>query len=156
MIYVDTCRPSWIGSATFPKFLGTALTLGLTATAAIVAWRPSVPALASATVCGAALYGAGLYAGWEALHFIRSLRNEAAPAHRSAQTMWQLQRDLLDVRLTLLGGLAVAAVLAVALPGALRAGCATVCFLCAFGSALLERYMFFTASDAPRMPGGIA
>jgi DMSO reductase anchor subunit len=136
MIYVDTWRHSWRALATFPKFFGTAAVLGLAGTAAILSYAPS------ALPFGAAL----LFTAWEALFFTYSLRHPAAPAHRSALAMWRLMRPLLSLRAGLMAA-------------ALVASCAApplLFFVLTFGAAVIERYCFFTASDAPRMPGGIA
>ena len=154
MIYVDTHRPFWSGAHTFPKFGGTSLMLGATATAALLGWLP-VPALA-APACWLALGVQVTYQLWEAAFFVGSLRRHTALAHRSARTMWALLQPVLELR----GGMALATWgltgLAALAGGTMQAGLMTLAWACAMAGSVAERYCFFTASDAPRMPGGIA
>lgn len=155
MIYVDTQRPFWRASLTFPKFFGTALVLGVAGTAAILSWMntagsPTHPASIIAVMLSV------LYAAWEALFFRRSLRDPTAPGHRSARAIWKLLHPQLWWCAGLIGVATVAGFAAVFARGSLATNCATAFFLLTFGSAIIERYCFFTASDAPRMPGGIA
>ena len=118
----------------------------------------TVPGLALLTggVCAAGLYLSVLYAAWEGLFFFHGLTEAEAPSHRSARTMWHLLREKLMLRVGLVAAATVCGVLAVLLPGVARAVSVSGFFLLTFGSAVVERYCFFTASDAPRMPGGIS
>jgi formate dehydrogenase iron-sulfur subunit len=155
MIYVDTRRPFWSAANTFPKFCGTTLLLGLGASAAVLSWLQIAPQLAR-TLCGAALVANVLYAGWNLLMLRHNLRDPSAPAHRSARTIWKLLRPQLAIRAVLVVLATVIGIAAVVFADSGRTVCATLLFLLTFGSAIIERYCFFTASDAPRMPGGIA
>lgn len=162
MIYVDTRRPFWSASLTFPKFFGTTLLLGSAASAAVLCWAKvagfgmSVAPLARGASLLAFTLGV-FYTLWEIFFFRHGLRDTTAPSHRSARTIWLLLRPQIWLRAgliaaaTLVGG---AALLLAA--GPLQAVCATLFFALTFGSGIIERYCFFTASDAPRMPGGIA
>jgi len=155
MIYVDTRRPFWSASNTFPKFFGTTLLLGLGAFAAVLSWLHIAPELAR-VLCGAALAAGVLYALWSLLMFRHNLRDPHAPAHRSAHTVWTLLRPQLFTQAVLVCLAIAAGTGAVLFAEGARTACATGLFLFTFGSAIAERYCFFTASDAPRMPGGIA
>jgi formate dehydrogenase iron-sulfur subunit len=159
MIYVDTHRPFWAASSTFPKFFGTSLVLGLTASSAILAWLVTIDAsvgLLARGVCLAAPAGTLAFAAWETLHFFRSLADDKSPAHRSARTIWHLLRPLLRARAAILALAIAAGVSATLSHGTIQACAATALFILSFGSAVAERYCFFTACDAPRMPGGIS
>ncbi len=159
MIYVDTRRPFWSASMTFPKFLGTALLLGGGATAALLCgMKSSSESLASIApfASAATLAIAAILAAWEALVFLGSLHHPAAPAHRSTRTMWQLLRPQLALRTVFTGAALILGAGSLLTGGVASALCATGFFSLSFASSLIERFCFFTASDAPRMPGGIA
>lgn len=159
MIYVDTRRPFWSRSVTFPKFFGVMLILGLSGCAALLSWNALLDASLlwpARAVCAGSLYGGLLYAAWEGLFFFHSLRDSSAPAHRSAQTIWHLLRSALALRAMLIVLSACAGAGAVLSSGLMQVVAATAAFILTFGSSVVERYCFFTASAAPRMPGGIA
>lgn len=159
MIYADTHRPAWSASSTFAKFYGTSALLGSAAAAVIstllAKLTPSLQPLATGTIVMAAVI-AVLHLGSEVFGFFFALINEDAPTHRSARTAWHLLRPQVEARGALLV-LGIAFLLA-ALFSDITAPFVTVpvAFLALFVSALLERYCFFTACDAPRMPGGIS
>jgi DMSO reductase anchor subunit len=159
MIYVDTHRPAWSLSATFAKFYGTTALLGTAAAAVIAAlldkFAPALQPFATGLIITAAIV-ATLHLASEAGGFFFALINDDAPTHRSARTAWSLLRPHVEARGALLT-LGIAFLLA-ALFSDITAPFITVpvAFLALFGSALLERYCFFTACDAPRMPGGIS
>jgi len=159
MIYVDTRRPFWSASLTFPKFFGTTLLLGAAGSATVLSWMSvagSAPLALARGVCIAALMFGVLYAAWEVLFFRHSLRDSLAPTHRSARATWEFLRQQLRLRAALIAAATLAGISAVFTHHAAQAICATAFFLLTFGSGIIERYCFFTASDAPRMPGGIA
>lgn len=154
MIYVDTRRSFWSAAQTFPKFFGAMLVLGTAGSAAVLSWMGAggmVPGLCA----GAALLLAA-YASWDVLAFRRNLRDPAAPAHRSAKTIARLLRPVRAAQMGLVVTGALAGGVALGLQGIPQAVCCTVLVLAALGAAVCERYCFFTATDAPRMPGGIA
>jgi len=159
MIYVDTRRPFWSASLTFPKFFGTTLLLGVAGCAVVLSWLNfagvSLSALTS-KACTTALICGALFAAWEAIFFHHSLRDARARTHRSARTVWTLLRTLLCVRVALVLMAAACGIGALLTRGVFEAVAASAFFLLTFGSGIIERYCFFTASDAPRMPGGIA
>ena len=153
MIYVDTRRSFWSAHLTLPKFFGTSLLLGATATGALTAWVDSTfaqPVILASMVIHTALFM------WEAKGFVVALRDESRGTHRSAVTTWRLMRWLPITRAVLFVVSTVTS--AAALAGVL--GFAPMWALLALGSTLssqlLERYNYFRAVVAPRMPGNIA
>jgi Fe-S-cluster-containing dehydrogenase component/DMSO reductase anchor subunit len=159
MIYVDTRRPFWRASVTFPKFFGTTLLLGAAGSATVLSCMSaanSVPFSVARTACIAGLIFSVLHTAWEEFFFHNSLRDPRAPTHRSARTIWKFLPLQLRLRALLIAAAAPAGAIAIFAPGSAQALGATAYFLFTFGSAVVERYCFFAASDAPRMPGGIA
>jgi DMSO reductase anchor subunit len=125
MIYVDTRRSWWRVARTVPQFFGTALVLGLS-----MRWP------------GAAVWvGVALFA-WEAITVSRALRDSRHPDHRSAATIWKLQRPILML------GVAAACAFFVTASWPLA-------WAAALGWQVVGRYFYFTAVVAPRMPGAI-
>lgn len=158
MIYVDTRRPFWSASLTFPKFFGTTFLLGAAASAAILSWT-SLTDPAAHSPARVALITAVItrvfYAAWGSLFFHRALGDSSAAAHRSARTIWKLLRRQFWWRVAFVSAATIAGTSAVFAEHRMQAISATAFFLFTFGAAIIERYCFFTASDAPRMPGGI-
>ena len=153
MIYVDTRRPFWSAWLTMPKFFGTTFLLGATAGGALLAClgSPFAPAFAiCATVIRSALFG------WESAAFISALNNPQNATHRSALTTARLMRWLPLTRAALFVISTIASVAAIF--GVL--GLIPVWAIMALGSTLssqlLERYNYFRAVVAPRMPGNAA
>jgi hypothetical protein len=90
--------------------------------------------------------------GWEGQHAFASFRNPAAPAHRSSRVMWELCRPQVLARVGLFLVSTSAALLALA-DATHAAEWATLSFTLAAVSQTIERFLFFTAVEAPRMPG---
>ena len=160
MIYVDTRRVFWKRELTFTKFFGTALLLGTSGAAAVLGWTAvftgaALSGVAQTFVLLAILIGTAL-CGWEFHDFRSALSDGHAANHRSALTVWQLRRPLLFARLGSLVVSALFGLLASTSTGATSAGCATLGFVFALGAQFIERYFFFTAVVAPRMPGPLA
>jgi hypothetical protein len=107
-------------------------------------------------LCIAALVLGLLHTANDLAAFHRSLADDTAPAHRSARTVKQLLRHVLDLRACAFLAFAGAGLLALFLQGTAQALAATIAFVGLASAAIAERYCFFTAVDAPRMPGGIA
>lgn len=159
MIYVDTRRAFWSAELVFTKFFGTALLLGSAAAGVILAWTgllSGAPVAEAARVFAiiATIIRCALF-GWEINNF-RARTELAHPHHRSAQIMWTLRRPLVFARWGLFVASTLCAVLAITGHGLLAAIFATLAFGFTAGSQLIERYFFFTAVVAPRMPGGVA
>jgi Fe-S-cluster-containing dehydrogenase component/DMSO reductase anchor subunit len=139
MIYVDTRRPFWALRATAVRFYGTTVGLGA---AGVAAWQPDpmVTAIAAGTVF--------LVWVWEFSRYRVARRDRNSAWHRPARVVkelvpaWGPARGLL-VGISL-GGLALAATWPAA---------GLIAVAAALAGAVLERYAFFVAVDAPRMPG---
>jgi formate dehydrogenase iron-sulfur subunit len=152
MIYIDTHRPFWAASRTVPKFFGTAALLGATTSAALFGW--TVPALAPACAIAATVIRTTLF-GWEWAVFFPALRNPASPTHRSALTLARLLRPILQTRVALFVASTLFSFLAIFNTAGCGAVWGTIAFVTTTASQLLERHTYFTASSAPRMPGGV-
>ncbi len=160
MIYVDTRRAFWNRELTFTKFFGTTLLLGSAGTAAVLGWTgvlTGVPLAGSVTVIAvvATFLRTALF-GWEFQDLHRTLRDESDANHRSALIVWKLRRPLVVARIGLFIGATLSAILAVTGAGWSAAIYATLAFLLTLSSQLIERYFFFTAVVAPRMPGPLS
>jgi DMSO reductase anchor subunit len=151
MIYVDTRRAFWSARSTFPKFFGTAVSLGCAGAAGCLAFDHDAAGARGFAAVGLILQ-LSLFT-WGTLCFRRDLGDPEEIDHRSARTVWTLLRPLLLAR----AGTAVGAIgfewFAAAGAGKGLAACAILAFLFLFASQVLERYFFFTAVVAPRMPG---
>ena len=155
MIYVDTRRAFWSRELTFVKFFGTTLLLGSAAAAAVLGWCGS-PLGEAARTCAllAAVVRTALF-GWEFQSTHRALHRTDDPNHRSALIVWKLQRPLVIARTLLFAAASVSGVLAITATGDAGAVCATLAFFLTAAAQLAERYVFFTAVVALRMPGGL-
>jgi formate dehydrogenase iron-sulfur subunit len=157
MIYVDTRRSYWSRELTFTKFFGTTFLLGSAGAAALLAWTGSLSGapLADAAVAFAILATIirTALAGWE-FHNLREGLNDVEHAnHRTALILWNMQRPLVITRALLFVASTTFGLMAISQAGVFTAVCATVSFLLTFASQIIERYFFFTAVVAPRMPG---
>jgi formate dehydrogenase iron-sulfur subunit len=143
MIYVDTRRPWWSASATFGKFFGSVLVLGLHAVA-IAAAAPVITALAVGVHW--------ILAAWETSARARALDDVDHPRHRPALIARKLLHGLLEIRVLLLlaGALSVAGTL-----GTSALWPAVAAALFSLGAIVIERIVFFRAAASPRMPGGV-
>jgi formate dehydrogenase iron-sulfur subunit len=159
MIYVDTHREFWKGKYTFPKFYGTAALLGLIATGVIGAWTGCFFSTDSSDltrgVASVALILLGWLVLWEFSRYREALDDDASPIHQSALIIERLLPKLKATRdiLCVLSGLFLfGATLTGGMPAAFFLSLAFISIGVFF---LLERYTFFTAVVAYRMPGGI-
>ncbi|MBI3469684.1 MAG: dimethyl sulfoxide reductase anchor subunit [Planctomycetes bacterium] len=172
MIYVFTKRECWTFTRVAVRFTLTAAALGLSA-----AWLsillaaladPSPELLAALRQTGPSLcYGLSAFTAaklaYEAAIFRHLLSGRMTPLRRSAML---LTRELASATLArfalgLLGGIVMPAMLLVSLPAPSHSGVVqlvattSVLFFAGLAGELLERYLFFAACAAPRMPGGI-
>lgn len=173
MIYVFTQRECWSPTRVSVRFVLTAALLGIAATwlsflvMMVASTSELLPNLIQAfgpTLCRTLIGLALAKLIWEAAVFRHLLFRRNTPLRRSAVL---LSRDLSNLTLAryalgLLGG--------VLMPAMLLGQCTTVTsgpsqvqfvlttgllFLACLAGELLERYLFFAACAAPRMPGGI-
>jgi formate dehydrogenase iron-sulfur subunit len=146
MIYADTRRVFWRVAYTFPRFFGSAALLGL----ASALCAPGAPRALGFLLAGATL--AKLLLESRALDPLNGDRDEVTPARQTALLLSGPLRAANELRVivAVLGGLLVPLALAV---GSAPVGLAW----CALGLTLIgeltERYLFFRAVDAPKMPG---
>lgn len=175
MIYVDTRRAFWTPFATAFKFFTTAVVLGIPALVLIALIEAACsPTLALADVM--ARFGATSL-GWLQLAVVAKLVFECGvlvhlrdkkhtPLKRAALLLTGELRPVYERRvlLGLLGGVALPAFLAAraAVPDqsafgllVVAAGVTLALALTLVGE-LLERYLFFAAAVAPKMPGALA
>jgi Fe-S-cluster-containing dehydrogenase component/DMSO reductase anchor subunit len=169
MIYHDTQRIFWVARNTVTRFLLTSLLLGLTTlllAAALGAALSDKIALRE-VVAGwgrqaylAVITVSLLKLGFEAMVLRHLWERRYTPMRRTAMLMTGplLRLTLARFALGLLGGVLLP-LLAIGThtAGAAEFGILLVAvFLMTLGSELLERYLFFTAVAAPKMPGGPA
>jgi Fe-S-cluster-containing dehydrogenase component/DMSO reductase anchor subunit len=146
MVYVDTRRAFWRFANTAPRFLGTALVLGLGGALT----TPDAPralgfALALATIAKLAFEA-------RALLPVHGDRNEITPELLTASLLAGPLRAVNELRLfaAAFGGVLLPLTLAL---GAAPAWLAWPALALSLGGELAERYLFFRAVDAPKMPG---
>ena len=160
MIYADTRRAFWALPLTATRFYGATLLLGVTAAATVMSWMELFGAahLASAFRISIIVSIAvrTLLFGWELWRAWQSLRDASNPCHRSEQTIRVLaamvdacapctfpSRDLFFHRWR-----------SPQVEPSQRS-LMSLALVATFAAQLLERFSFFTAVTAPRMPGGI-
>jgi formate dehydrogenase iron-sulfur subunit len=172
MIYVFTQRECWSFTRVVVRFTLTAALLGVAATwlsvlmATVANPSPQLTAVVrqyGPLLCRTLMALAAIKLAWEAAIFRHLLLGRMTPLRRSALL---LSRDLSSATLArfalgLLGGVLMPALLLTALPELSTAGLVQfaamtgLLFAACLAGELLERYLFFTACAAPRMPGGI-
>ncbi len=139
MIYVDTHRPGWAARHVFPSFFGTTFLLGTSITAAVSAWFTLGPV---SPLSGIAMLGGVVFFAWR-----------VANLARSKSRVFRLARGTFPsfVTLTLLA----AAFWALAGESYLhRTPCwAALALLAGFAAQMMDRWLFFVGTPAPRMPG---
>ena len=147
MVYVDTRRDFWRFAHTGPRFFGTAVVLGLASAFAVA---PDYPAPLGFLLAGAVF--AKLIFEARALAPLRGDRDAATPALKTAKLLFGPLRKANEMRVlaAILGGGVIP--LAVALDVA-PGGMAWLALGVAALGELAERYLFFRAVDAPKMPG---
>jgi len=157
MIYVDTHRSFWNRAMVFTKFFGTTALLGAAGASAVLA---SISAFTGGAPWRAAAVSACLFLllrtallGWEFVTLRQMVTVCTDPNHRSGRIIWHLLRPKTFAGLAAIAASMILSAAAIFLAGAPAAVCAILSFLCACLSQGVERYFFFTAVVAPRMPG---
>jgi formate dehydrogenase iron-sulfur subunit len=154
MIYADTRRAWWALPSTAARFYGATVVLGVTAVAAVLGLTAASDA-AFRVAMALSIAARTIFFIWETLRSERADADPASPIHRSEKTIRTLLPWFGRVRLGafVLGTLVSVVALIVSAPVAtVAAGLALALSLLAH---LLERFGFFTAVAAPRMPGGV-
>lgn len=146
MIYVDTRRSFWRFGNTGPRFFGTAVILGLSS----VLCAAGAPAQ-----LGFALFGATvlkLILETSALVPLNADRDKLTPARQSTLVLRGPLRTASELRVlaAFLGGILVPLIIAL---GAAPASAAWLALVFNLLGELTERYLYFRAVDAPKMPG---
>ena len=157
MIYVDTHRSFWSRALVFTKFFGTTALLGAAGTSAVLS---SISAFTggprwNATAGSACLFLAlrVVLLGWEFGTLRQMVTERSDPNHRSGRIIWHLLRSQTFGGLAAIAASMLFSAAAMVVVGAPAAVCAILSFLFACLSQGVERYFFFTAVVAPRMPG---
>jgi formate dehydrogenase iron-sulfur subunit len=172
MIYVFTQREYWSFSRVGVRFTLTCALLGIAAMwLSILAAMIAAPSLqltelvakASPLLCQALIVTAVVKLTWEAAIFRHLLFRRMTPLRRSAMLQaGDLSRvTLARFALGLLGGVMMPLFIlwqtseAGDVTGIEFVAATSLLFIACLAGELLERYLFFTACAAPRMPGGI-
>jgi Fe-S-cluster-containing dehydrogenase component/DMSO reductase anchor subunit len=146
MIYADTQRRFWRFANTAPRFFGTAAVLGL-ATALCVGGGTRLLGFALVTATMAKLLLEG-----RALDPLNGDRDTFTPERQTALLLEGILRPVNEFRIlvAILGGVLIPLALALELaPTGLAWSALALCL----AGELAERYLFFRAVDAPKMPG---
>lgn len=142
MIYIDTRRAFWSAPLVLGRFYGATLSLG--ALALVVAGAPAIFA-------GLAMGLQFLLFVWEMSRHSDALQDSDSSNYLSARIVDELMPRVISVRaLLLLVSLGCLSML-LAAP---HPGWAVLALASALAGAVVERYVFFTAVVAYRMPGG--
>ncbi len=172
MIYVFTRREYWSLARTSTRFMLTSILLGLTAAwlSVLIATqlRPSDELLElvrqhGPLLCDTIMAIAATKLAWEASVFCHLLSARMTSLRRTALLQIGELSNIALARfaLGLLGGVVMPWLLSRALPSLTDVSLVpftamtSLLFAANLGGELLERYLFFAACAAPRMPGGI-
>jgi DMSO reductase anchor subunit len=172
MIYVFTKRECWSFTRVAVRFALTAALLGVAGAwlsilmATAVRPTPQLTSLVAEhgpTLCRTLIVIASAKLAWEVAIFRHLLLSRMTPLRRSALLLSGELSNVTTARfaLGLLGGVVMPAMLLSGAATASGAGIAQfatmtgLLFVANLAGELLERYLFFTACAAPRMPGGI-
>jgi DMSO reductase anchor subunit len=173
MIYQSTRRPCWNGVPTAIRFLLTTVVLGLAGSMLLLLVASALAAEFAAynamrayagRVAQALVIAAAVKLGFEALQFVHLGAPNNTPLKRSTMLLigplrrWSIARYALGLA-GIVGFLtfreSVASPIEGTLDGVWMGIAAIVGFSCLLAGELCERHLFFTASVAPRMPGGV-
>ncbi len=172
MIYVFTRRECWSFARVMARFTLTAALLGVAALwlsilmATVAEESPELAALVRThgpRLCRALMAVAAIKLAWEAAIFRHLLSSRMTPLRRSAML---LSRELSTPTLArfalgLQGGVVMPALLLTKLPTFSETSSVefvvttSLVFAACLAGELVERYLFFTACAAPRMPGAL-
>jgi len=154
MVYVDTKRPVWCARISLGNFFGTALLLGATFAAVVFALLGRLD-VAQPFAIAALFIRTGLFA-WRRLELRHALTNPASPIHFNARVIEALLPQTTRWRNGLFAASTLFGLLAIANVGGKAAVWASLAAATTFSSEIVARHVFFTASAAKRMPGGVA
>jgi formate dehydrogenase iron-sulfur subunit len=154
MIYADTRRAWWALASTAARFYGATIVLGVTAVAAVLS---SVAASDAAFRFAVALSIAArtIFLTWEAVRSARAIADSSSPIHRSEKALRTLLPWFSRVRLGVFVLGTLVSVLALIASAPVTTAAAGLALALSLLAHVLERFGFFTAVAAPRMPGGV-
>jgi len=142
MIYVDTKRPGWRPREVFPNFFGTALLLGSTVGNAICGWI--APIIAPALATASTIIRTGLFS-WRFYTLVNS---------KSA--VFRLARRTRPATIALFQVSTLFSILAIFNFAQLAAWWGSIAGISTVSAQVLDRWMFFVDTPAPRMPGAFS
>jgi formate dehydrogenase iron-sulfur subunit len=148
MIYIDTQRHLWRAAQTFPRFFGAGLILGF---ATLFATAPTLPHFFA--LLGAVLFKLAVEA--RVLRPLDSDDDTPTAALKTAQMLTGPLRLVHHLRVTT-ALLAAAPLAFLVTAGQLPAFFAWVIFATLLATELAERYLYFRAVVAPKMPGVVS
>lgn len=139
MIYHDTRRAYWNIALSGPKFFLTTL-IACSLLLSAIGW--SAMGIVSAVLILAKLV-------WESQFLKQHVADSTSAHYKTARVVCEIEESALKIRQRAAFGAIVLSIAATGL-GALPASLALACWLV---SDIAERYLFFVAVDAPKMPG---
>ncbi len=142
MIYIDTKRPGWSPKSVIPAFFGTAFLLGPTLAGAISGLF--APILAPTLATAATVIRTGLFS-WRFSTLVMSRSPIFRLARRSRPAM---------IALFLLS--TVFSILAIFNYAELGCYCGLIAAISTISAQVLDRWIFFVGTPAPRMPGAFS
>ncbi len=148
MIYIDTRRELWRAAQTFPRFFGSGLILGL---ATLFATAPTLPHFF-------ALFGSLLFKLAIEARVLRPLDSDddtPTAALKTAQLLLGPLHRAFSLRLTI-ALIAVPALALATATGQFPPSTGWLVLALALASELTERYLYFRAVVAPKMPGVVS
>jgi formate dehydrogenase iron-sulfur subunit len=154
MIYADTRRAWWALASTAARFYGATIVLGVTAVAAVLS---SIAASDVAFRFAVALSIAArtIFFAWETVRSVRAIADSSSPIHRSEKALRTLLPWFSRVRLGVFVLGTLVSVLALIASAPVTTAAASLALALSLLAHVLERFGFFTAVAAPRMPGGV-
>lgn len=155
MIYIDTRRPSWAWSQVIPKFFGTVIVTGLFGGAILTAAHSALLAL-SRTLLSVGLIAFLLLFLWEFGVGLYALQAKRHPLRAPSKLIWFRLPHLSYLRITIAASIAALSLLVDRLPTGSQFWLTLLICVLSVIWILGERYIFFAAAVAPRMPGGVA
>jgi formate dehydrogenase iron-sulfur subunit len=155
MIYIDTQRPFWAWWQVLPKFLGTVIFSGQIGEALLVSVHQDLRAVSN-NLLAAGLGSFLLLAVWDFSTSLYLLQVKQHPARLSSKIIW-FRLPYLSFSRVMVAGLIIAfGLLLDRLPANSQPPIAMLLCALSLGWILIERYLFFVAAVAPRMPGAVA
>jgi formate dehydrogenase iron-sulfur subunit len=157
MVYVVTRREQWSFAQTGVKFFGTTLLLGSASVLAVSSFT-NVGAVASSPLLTAIVATSALKLVFEGQLLTQATNRRATATKRMALVMLGELRAITVLRFGLLalGGVALPLALSTQLlPAAGAIAITLACAVTLLAGELAERYLFFRAAPASRMPGGL-